>query len=259
MTRIQRRSPTLSEKAAISKRDMRWFASWHGRVGMVTAFFVLILAISGILIHHSHWLGLDAKPVFNQQILSFYGVRLPPVKGVQLGSSWLSWQQPDLFLNDTQISTCTGEFVGAMTLPDFWVVACAEDLLLFNDKEELIERLSSGTGIHFPIEKLGACEAMLCYQSHNGVWQLNPESLVNTKFARQQAHAIQWSHPMAPPENIVAVLHEKKHGGDITWERVLLDIHAGRMMGQWGPWILDGIALLFVALALSGFYLWSRR
>jgi hypothetical protein len=47
--------------------------------------------------------------------------------------------------------------------------------------------------------------------------------------------------------------------GDIHWERVLFDVHSGRLFGRYGPWLMDIMAVLFVVLAVSGLVMARRR
>jgi hypothetical protein len=45
----------------------------------------------------------------------------------------------------------------------------------------------------------------------------------------------------------------------LTWERVLLDLHAGRLFGRFGPLAMDVAATGFMILAMSGLWLWLRH
>ena len=45
----------------------------------------------------------------------------------------------------------------------------------------------------------------------------------------------------------------------ISWERLLLDIHSGRVLGSLGVVLVDLMALLFMLMAASGVWIWSRR
>lgn len=42
-------------------------------------------------------------------------------------------------------------------------------------------------------------------------------------------------------------------------ERVILDLHSGRLLGNYGVYFSDIVALLMVFLAGSGLWLWSMR
>jgi hypothetical protein len=73
------------------------------------------------------------------------------------------------------------------------------------------------------------------------------------------ARAVQWSQAAAPPATLALELDALASEGLLTWERVLLDLHAGRLFGRLGPWLVDAVAIALVALALSGIALWVKQ
>jgi hypothetical protein len=246
------------------KNRKKGLARWHSRIGMLSCLFVVVLAISGLLINHAHDLKLDKRVVSHSLLLSLYGVQKPALYGVQLEGRWLLWLGNELFYNNEQLVECSGAFVGAITLPNYWVAACENNLLVFSYEQELVESVGSAVGVHFPLTQIGACQGLLCFQSRGDVFQMNIETLALTKFTEQEGHFLQWSAPVSPPADITSEFNKKLAGqitpvSDITWERVLLDIHAGRFFGPLGPWIMDGVALLFLALAVSGFLVWRKK
>jgi hypothetical protein len=42
----------------------------------------------------------------------------------------------------------------------------------------------------------------------------------------------------------------------LSWERLLLDLHSGRLFGQAGVWIVDAVGVLLITLASSGTLMW---
>lgn len=240
----------------VSKKTL---SLWHGRLGILSSLFVLLLATTGLLINHAHDLKLDSASIQNTALLSLYGIKLPPLKAVQVEGKWLVWQGQELYLDGAQLLECKGKFVGAITLPHYWVAACEGDLLVFTYEQELLERVGESAGIHYPISQIGACESLLCYQNKKQIYQLDIETLVITKFNESEGHALQWSAPTTPPKKEALKVRRYFHAGELTWERLLLDVHAGRFLGRFGPWFMDAVALLFIILAISGAVVWSRR
>jgi hypothetical protein len=45
----------------------------------------------------------------------------------------------------------------------------------------------------------------------------------------------------------------------ISWERLLLDIHAARFLGSLSIWFSDFMAVLLLLLSFSGIWLWWRH
>ncbi len=44
----------------------------------------------------------------------------------------------------------------------------------------------------------------------------------------------------------------------LSAERILLDVHSGRILGRYGPWLMDGAAILLLILAATGLIGWFR-
>lgn len=44
----------------------------------------------------------------------------------------------------------------------------------------------------------------------------------------------------------------------LSLERILLDVHSGRIFGHYGPWLMDGAALMLLILAATGIIGWLR-
>jgi len=47
-------------------------------------------------------------------------------------------------------------------------------------------------------------------------------------------------------------------GKGLPLERVIIDIHSGRILGQAGVLLVDFMALLFLSLAMSGVWMWYK-
>ena len=236
---------------------------WVSVLWLLSGSFVFLFVSTGIALNHSHSLGLNKKSVANSAVLFLYRDELPNITGVQIESHWLSWQAPDLFFDEEQLLQCKGRFVGGITLPNYWVAACEHDLFVFTYEQELISRVSPKAGINYPIEKIGACEALLCYranshqanshQANNTIYQLDIETLEIAAFSGNEGRALQWSSPEQPPRNIASAIRGQTTR-TITWERVIQDIHRGKIFGALGQIIWDLTAFAFLMLFLATCY-----
>jgi hypothetical protein len=63
-------------------------------------------------------------------------------------------------------------------------------------------------------------------------------------------------------EPLPAVLQPRLQAASVpaslNWQRLLQDLHAGRVFGWAGQLVMDLAALLLVILALTGVIIWSR-
>ena len=71
-----------------------------------------------------------------------------------------------------------------------------------------------------------------------------------------QAH---WATQENTPPALHARLVSAYRGKGLSMERVLLDLHSGRILGSRGELFMDGIAILFLLLASTGIWLWAKR
>jgi uncharacterized iron-regulated membrane protein len=54
-------------------------------------------------------------------------------------------------------------------------------------------------------------------------------------------------------------LQRSYRGIGLSAERVMLDLHSGRILGRAGVYLVDAAAIVFLLLAVSGTWLWARR
>jgi len=72
--------------------------------------------------------------------------------------------------------------------------------------------------------------------------------------------AVRWAAcARAAPAELEAAARAAYAATMLPWERVLLDLHSGRIFGRFGPWVMDLAALLLVFLAATGPWLWWRQ
>ncbi len=227
---------------------------WHRRLGYVLIVFIMLLSVTGILLNHTEDLQLDSQPVTQPALLALYGLGKPQVQSQPVQEAWLSHVDGQLYINGQRSQPCVGDYVGAVAvapsaaLPALYVVACREELLLLATDGSLIERYSATLGLPTPLEALGTCipaNTGLCFSAQQQRWLLDTE-------------AGQWqptdSQPQAPvmaqlPAHLQSALESQLLR--LTWERVILDLHAGRLFGL-GPWLMDAVGLAIMLLACSG-------
>ena len=58
---------------------------------------------------------------------------------------------------------------------------------------------------------------------------------------------------------LAAELSADYRGHSLSWERVLLDLHSGRLFGRYGTWVMDIAAGLLLVLVMTGIWLWTQR
>ena len=71
--------------------------------------------------------------------------------------------------------------------------------------------------------------------------------------------SIAWSLPTILSDEQAQQIGTAVLGQAFNWERVLLDLHSGRILPTVGRYIADITALCLLYMCFSGFVLWTRR
>lgn len=72
------------------------------------------------------------------------------------------------------------------------------------------------------------------------------------------AAQVRWSRAAPAPAQLRNELLRAYRGSGVTVERFVQDLHSGRLFGRWGTAVMDGAAVLFLILVLSGLALRRR-
>ncbi len=104
---------------------------WHRRLGVLAAFFVLVLSATGIVLNHTAELGLDRRFVDWPWLSQAYGDDSGNLPAFQLGEHWLTRAANGRVYFDAQeVAPCSGKLVGAVAVGELLYAGCAEELLL---------------------------------------------------------------------------------------------------------------------------------
>jgi len=238
------------------ERRAAWIRRWHRRIGVVASLLVILLAFTGFALNHSQELLLDRLVVRSAPVLRWYGIELPErIDGFAVADHWISRQAESLFLDRRQIATCRSELVGAVAFEELLVAACEQELLLFTAEGLLLDRIDALYRLPVPVTALGVADRQLMLRARGQVLRVEPEA---PEFHPQPDAAVTWSSPEPLPQPLATALAPYVAGDELTLERLMLDLHSGRLLGIRGVWLMDAAALAMVVLALTGLMAWRR-
>lgn len=229
---------------------------WHRRVGLVVSALVLVVVVTGLPLNHVDRLGLDRNVVANATLLDWYGMEPhgPPIS-YGVGNNWLTWLQGSLYLNNRHLAERATVIKGAVAVENFIVVAAPQALLVFSNDGSLVEKLS-GAGIPGPVEAIGLAEdGRVMLRTPEGRFSAVGDFL---DWA-PSVMPVDWVRPAPLPPELEAAIRKSYRGGGLPWSRLLLDIHTGRILGAWGPYLIDAAALALLILVGTGIYNWLGR
>ncbi|MEE9342717.1 MAG: PepSY-associated TM helix domain-containing protein [Gammaproteobacteria bacterium] len=238
---------------------LKSFYVWHRYMGVAAAFFTLILAVTGILLNHTERFDFDKKFITSRLILNWYDISAPSgmttfetstVTITQLGSQ--------LYFGEKQLPGHFENLLGAVNIHELTIIAVNHGLSLFTNEGELIEQLRS-SAVNLPsLSKIGSSEDRLIISAEEGLYISDSDFLhINTwKNASNPAH---WSSETQTTAKRSRKLQQLYRNDILPVERILLDLHSGRMAGTVGVWLMDIAAILLVLLSLTGTWMWLKR
>lgn len=227
---------------------------WHRRLGVLAAAFALMLSLTGLVLNHSSQLGLDRSFVDWQWLNRAYGDDSAQLPAFQPGQNWVFRAANGLvYFNTTEVAPCSGNLVGALQVEGLIVAACAEELLLITPAGELLEAISTSVGLPVPVLGVGMVEGSVALQTSSGWWLANLDTIDFTVAA--PAGALVQQHAAGElPDTIRQGIPAQDSW--LSWERLLLDLHSGRVAGPIGVVIIDVMGVALATLAMSGLVMW---
>ncbi|NND54433.1 MAG: hypothetical protein HKN56_05610 [Gammaproteobacteria bacterium] len=206
-------------RAVTTPRKAHPLGLLHRYGGVTAAVLVIVLSATGIALNHSDELRFDERRLHSRWLLNLYGIESPEIKSFRLGSRYLSSDGTTIYLNARPIARPGHGIDQVYPHPEGMRVDSNDEAWLFTSGGDLLE-------------------------------------VLDASVAGQSASR---SAPVASlPAELRAELERNTPGDGITVERLLLDLHSGRLIGRAGVWLADFAAVLFILLALSGLWLWSK-
>lgn len=250
----------------ISYKLARALRPWHRRLGILSCLFILLLVVTGVAINHSQTLQLNKSPVQQTWLLDYYGIATPH-HIAQFGS-----EARPLFITDNRlwlgrepILEAQSQLISAAFLPNLLIAIDNNQLYLFDSKGRLQETQNSSTGLPRGLEAL-AIESLPLDAAHteavNRVWLKTTSG-----YYRADENLIDWipAQPLAPLRWVISAdpvdadMIQYARSANLNWERVMLDLHSGRLFGAYAVWLWDIFGLALLLVSLSGLWLWIKQ
>lgn len=247
-----------TERKQRRRRRSGSLVRWHRRIGLAAVVFFVVLAVTGILIGHADRLGLTRATADWAPIRALYGQepQQPPI-AFETADGWIAWIDGTLFLGARPILRDAAAPIGAVAASPFTAVAGPGALYLFDGEGALVERMADAALPGSPTALGLTGDGRLALRTGDEAWQ-SDKSMLGWQRLAEPARA-EWSNPDDLPPARRARVMEAWRGPAPHWDRVLADVHTGRIIGPIGPWIVDLASLALLALAATGLVQWLRR
>ena len=101
--------------------------------------------------------------------------------------------------------------------------------------------------VHAP--DLPMVDVRVVLDAGDGVYRADSQLLAWERVNGESA-GLRWSAPAAADPALLSDLREDYLANILTLERVILDLHSGRIFGRYGPWLMDAAAILLLVLGM---------
>ena len=241
------------------RRPRSKLRSLHRWAGIFACAFLFLLATTGVLLNHAASLGLDRRAVDAAWLLDWYGVENPSVtRAYADGGSYAALVGDRIYVDGHEVVRGVADLRGLVRHGEAIAVATDRELLLAGIGGALLDRLRIGQ-----IEALGRAprEHAVVVRTQTGLEAFRPETFEPVIVAtgpHGASEAVRWTQPVALAADQIATLERAHRGAGVTLERLMLDLHSGRLLGSFGTLVMDFAGVLAILLAATGLILWRK-
>jgi hypothetical protein len=224
-------------------------------MGVIAALFVLWLAISGIALNHSADMGLDHMPVSAPWLMRIYGLHaITPDRGFRSATHWMIGTDSRTVMDGRPLPNVIPQLLGLVAANDLLFAANASSIVVLDTRGQLVDTLRGSDLPLSSIRRLGQGDGLVVVA--------DPE---DRRFASQDGLSwmpysgkVIWAASEALPKAI-SVAATPYFRPRLPLERILLDAHSGRIIGPYGPLLVDAVGVVFMLIALSGIWIYVRH
>lgn len=234
------------------------FFLWHRRLGLLAMVLMIILAITGILLNHTESLKLDETAVESDILLNWYELN-PEGLAIQFsfGEDTVSQWDKQIFFNFQPVISSDQLLTGFIAIEDMYIVSLQNMILLVDNNGELIEQIDTQHEFN-SIKAIGRRNGQLIVATDTDEIYMADTNIVS--WQKTKLKNTQWSSKNPVSEQQQHKLKQAFRGQGLMLERVILDLHSGRIFNSsWGIYLMDASAIIMILLSISGTWVWYSR
>lgn len=230
---------------------------WHRRAGLAAIVLVIILAITGIMLNHSESLKLDETYIESSSLLNWYGLEPEgEIISYKVNDHIISSWDGQLFFDQQAIANTTQTLYGVVWAEQLIVAAFDTEIFLLTHEGELVERVPTSQSFS-DIQRLGLKYNRPVIETSEPLYYMADEHILDWDVIIDED--IEWSVKVRLNESQIDDLRHTFRGNGLNMERIVLDLHSGRIFGHYGVYLMDIAAIALLWLSFSGLWVWWRR
>lgn len=231
---------------------------WHRYTGITVSLFVIVLSVTGLLLNFSNALKLNTSHVSTSWLLNHYNIGDFPVTSFQTKQQLVSQASEYIYLDGRYALHLQENLVGAIDISSSFILLATQSSLVVIDHDgQIIDEIGKYTGLpESPLGISATTNGNPVIRGVNTYWKGSKE--ISAWQPLKGPHP-KWVASTPTPEFINTAIQHHARSHEINIERVLLDLHSGRLIGTWGQNLMSLSALLLLILAATGIIIWLRK
>jgi hypothetical protein len=235
---------------------------WHRRAGLAAIILLIIMSITGIMLNHTESLKLDETYTDSSFILNWY--ELDPAGeplSFKVANHQITQWEHQVFFDDKIVTSSKQIIRGAVESGGLTIIAFDSEIILLTENGAFVDRMPAGTGFS-NIQQIGTKHSRPVIRTEKPetkkpIYYIADEEIL--KWDTVDNAGITWSQSNELNETKRENLRKSYRGEGLTLERVILDLHSGRILGQFGVYLMDAAAIALIWLSISGLWIWLQR
>ena len=218
----------------------------HRVTGVIVAIMLLIVSFTGIILNHAEDIDLDGYvPSF------FAGIYFKPanqVTGYVVNERYFYVLSEELYVDTSRVRYCGSQLGGVAAFEYGYQVLCDGSILWLDQDLNIVDWVTEAAGVPGDLRSIAnALEGVLAFDG-NKTYLVDIET---PAFA-----TIDVEYPKSTPVQVPA---DVLMAESVSWHKLILDFHSGRVFGALGKYASDLLALAFILMAITGLMIWGRR
>jgi len=238
------------------------FIKLHRWAGLSSFLLLVLVSITGIMLNHTEELDLDEHYINTQWLQTWYGIKMPEQQNyLKIEDDYFAQVGKQLYFNQTRLPDEDSPLLGGYKTDQFTIIGLKNALYLLTPDGELIEKLDAEKNLPVPVSRIGLSDkklnaGQLILEVDNKYYISRDEFLTWTEIQAKEFYPLMLDSPVAAD----TTFYRKAYlGNELTLERVVLDLHSGRLLGSFGVLLMDIAAIVLLMLGVSGTWIWSHR
>jgi len=238
------------------------FIKFHRWAGLSSLLLLVLVSITGIMLNHTEELNLDEHYISTHWLQTWYGIKMPEQQNyLRFKNDSFAQVGKQLYFNRSRLPDEESPLLGGYQMEHYIVIGLRNALYLLTPEGELIEKLNADKNLPVPVTRIGlsnieAASGQLIIEVDNKYYTSRDEFLTWVEVQRNEFYPFLLDTPNVANK---AFYRDIYLGNELTLERVVLDLHSGRLLGSLGIYLMDMAAVILIMLGLSGIWVWSRR